>query len=77
MTETIIAALISAGAAILVCVLTQWAAAKKTEALVVYRLEQLEQKVDKHNNLVEKTYKLEGEMKEVQHDICDLKARKE
>ena len=27
--------------------------------LISYRLEQLEQKVDKHNNLVERTYALE------------------
>ena len=41
--------------------------------LTVYRLEQLEKKVQAHNNLVERTYKLEGEMVEVQHDIRDLK----
>lgn len=27
--------------------------------LTVYRIEQLEKKVDKHNNLIERTYKLE------------------
>lgn len=27
--------------------------------LVVYRIEQLEQKVNKHNNLIERTFKLE------------------
>ena len=41
--------------------------------LTNYRIEQLEAKVSKHNNLVERTYKLEGEMVEVQHDIRDLK----
>lgn len=41
--------------------------------LVTYRLEQLETKVNKHNNLIERTFKLEGEMTEVQHDIKDLK----
>lgn len=40
--------------------------------LTNYRIEQLEAKVAKHNNLVERTYKLEGEMVEVQHDIRDL-----
>lgn len=38
-----------------------------------YRIGQLEEKVAKHNNLVERTYKLEGEMQEAQHDILDLK----
>ena len=32
---------------------------RKTVALVTYRLEQLEKKVQAHNNLVERTYKLE------------------
>lgn len=41
--------------------------------LTSYRLEQLEKKVAEHNNLVERTYKLEGEMLECQHDIRDLK----
>lgn len=39
-----------------------------------YRLEQLEIRVQKHNNLIERTYKLEGRMEECQHDIKDLKA---
>ena len=43
--------------------------------LTTYRIEQLEQKVAAHNNVIERTYKLEGEMQEVQHDIRDLKQR--
>ena len=42
--------------------------------LTTYRIEQLEQKVAAHNSLVERTYKLEGQMTEVQHDIRDLKS---
>lgn len=42
--------------------------------LTQYRLEQLEKKVQAHNSLIERTYKLEGQMTEVQHDIRDLKA---
>lgn len=42
--------------------------------LTQYRLEQLEKKVQAHNGLIERTYKLEGQMTEVQHDIRDLKA---
>lgn len=40
-----------------------------------YRIEQLEKKVDAHNKIIERTFKLEGAMTEVQHDIRDLKAR--
>ena len=41
--------------------------------LTQYRIEQLEQRVSAHNNLVERTYKLEGRMNEAEHDIKDLK----
>ena len=41
--------------------------------LTGYRLEQLEKKVDLHNKVVERTYRLEGQMLEAQHDIKDLK----
>ena len=32
---------------------------RKSSALIAYRLEQLEAKVQKHNNLIERTYQLE------------------
>lgn len=43
--------------------------------LTSYRLQQLEDKVARHNNLIERTYILEGQMAECQHDIKDLKSR--
>ena len=45
-----------------------------TSRLTQYRLQQLEEKVNKHNNIIERTYILEGQMLECQHDIKDLKA---
>ena len=42
--------------------------------LTQYRLQQLEDKVNKHNNLIERTFILEGRMTEAEHDIRDLKA---
>lgn len=52
---------------------------KKTTALIVYRLEQLEKKQDKHNTLIERTYKLEEDVaihdekiKVANHRIDDL-----
>ena len=41
--------------------------------LTTYRIEQLEKKVEKHNSVVERTFKLEGEVKELQHEVIDLK----
>lgn len=43
--------------------------------LVNYRIAQLEKKVEKHNSVVERTYKLEGEVRELQHEVRDLKER--
>ena len=49
----------------------------KSQALVAYRIEQLEKAQNKHNDVIERTYKLEGRMAEAEHDIRDLKgARK-
>jgi hypothetical protein len=45
-----------------------------SQKLTQFRLSALEDKVNKHNQLVERTYKLEGQMQEVMHDIKDLKA---
>ena len=50
---------------------------RKSSALIGYRIEQLEKKVDVHNRVVERVFKLEGEMTEAQHDIRDIKARKD
>lgn len=43
------------------------------QKLTQYRLAQLEDKVNKHNNLIDRTYKLEGRMYNAEHDIKDLK----
>jgi len=48
---------------------------RKSAALIEYRLKQLEDKVNKHNSVVERTFVLEGKMNEVEHDIRDLKAK--
>ena len=51
----------------------------KTQALVTYRLQQLEDKVNKHNKLVERMYNLEEkqmvmeeQIKVANHRIADL-----
>lgn len=59
MDSTIISGLISAGVTLAVCLITNSAQHKKTEALISYRLEQLEKKVDAHNNHTTRIYDLE------------------
>ena len=71
--ETIIAAAISAAVTLAVCLVQNHAQAEKTRALLNYRLGELEKKQDKHNNLIERTFKLEGQMTEALHEIRDLK----
>lgn len=84
--ETIISAIISAGAAIVVCLITQNRQAMRLEAqldkqtaLLEQRLGTLSDRVEKHNNVIERTYKLEeltalqGEkIKVANHRIDDL-----
>ena len=42
---------------------------RKSIALIVYRLEQLENKVNKHNQVIERTYKLEEHEAVMQEQI--------
>lgn len=67
--ETIIAAAISGAVTLAVCLITNHAQAEKTRALLDYRLSQLEKKQDKHNNLMERTFRLEGDMEVVHEQI--------
>ena len=75
MSDTIIVALLS-----LVGTLAgSYFASRKSTALIAYRLEQLEEKVNKHNQVVERTYRLEDndklmeeKIKVANHRIDDL-----
>lgn len=84
-----IESLITGAVAIIVCMvnnLCQSRATKeqhdKTIALIDYKLEELTQRVDKHNNVVERMYKLEQQtevqeekIKVANHRIDDLEHR--
>ena len=71
MTEAIIVAILGFAGTLLGSLFGVLAAQKLTQ----YRLSQLEEKVNKHNNLIERTFKLEGRMDEAEHDIRDIKNR--
>lgn len=47
-----------------------------SQKLTNYKIEKLQEEVQKHNGLIERTYKLEGRMNEAEHDIRDLKERR-
>lgn len=67
--ETILAAVISGAVTMVVCLVNNHAQAEKTRALLDYRLSELEKKVDKHNHIVERTFRLEGDMEVVHEQI--------
>lgn len=71
MSEAIIVAILGFAGTLVGSLLGVLAAQKLTQ----YRLSQLEEKVNKHNNLIERTFVLEGQMIEVQHDIRDIKQK--
>lgn len=69
MDATIISALIAAGAAIVVCMVNNHYQQEETRkkhdetiTLIDYRLEQLEKKVDIHNNAVNRLYAVEKQL---------------
>lgn len=45
--------------------------------LTNYRIQQLEKKVDKHNTVIERTYRLEEMMKVANHRLNDLERHEE
>ncbi|MBR6618570.1 MAG: hypothetical protein IKL00_11980 [Oscillospiraceae bacterium] len=77
--ETIIAASISAAVTLIVCLINNHAQQEKTRALIEYKLDALTKRVDKHNNVIERTYVLEKksevqaeQIKVANHRIDDL-----
>lgn len=46
-----------------------------SQKLVDFRLKKLEEKQDKHNAVIERTYKLEGTVTELQHDVKFIKSK--
>lgn len=77
--QTIIAALISSGATLLVCMINNHYQNNRTQALIDYKLTELTKRVDKHNSVIERTYKLEEltalqeeKIKVANHRIDDL-----
>lgn len=48
---------------------------ERHQAVTDTKIDELTRKVDKHNNMIERVYQLEGKMNEAEHDIKDLKGR--
>ena len=66
MSETILVALVTGGLALLGTYLSN----RKSSILIAYRLEQLEEKVNKHNQVIERTYRLEERTELQEEKLC-------
>ena len=48
---------------------------ERHQAVTDTKIDELTRKVEKHNNMIERVYQLEGRMTEAEHDIRDVKGR--
>ena len=78
MTDSVMVALTTGGLALAGTVISNLLTHSKT----IYRIDQLEKKVEKHNNLVERMYIAEGSIKVIEEkqrdfegDLAELKGR--
>lgn len=60
MSETLINGIISLAGVICTAIITN--------SLIKYRIEQLEKKVDKHNTVIERVFKLEQKVEDIEND---------
>lgn len=82
--ETIISSIITGVVALATCLITQGVANRKTTALIEFKLDELTKRVDRHNNVIERTYKLEEQtalqdekIRVANHRIADLEGKVE
>lgn len=69
MSEAIIVALITGAVMLIGNIITAYYQNQKT----IYRIEQLEKKQDKYNNLQERTLKAEQDIKHIYYEIDEMK----
>ena len=68
-------AVIAAAITALFGFLGTYMANRKQTVLSAYRIEELEKKVNKHNDLIDRMYRVEGKVEELQHDVSELKGK--
>lgn len=77
MTSEIIVALISGLCVAIPSILATTSSNKANQRVLLYRLDKMEEKVNKHNQVIERTYVLEEKVRENANNISELKARLE
>ena len=68
MSEAVIIALL----ALVGNIAVSWFANQKSTAVILYRVDQLEAKVNKHNNVIERTYELEKHDATTQQELSNI-----
>lgn len=82
MNEAVISAVITGAFAVVVSLVNSQYQANATRKLIEYKIEELSKRVEKHNNVIERTYKLEElttlqdeKIKVANHRIDDLEKK--
>lgn len=65
----LVGTIISAIVSVVICLITQ----SKTTALMEYRMDKVEEKMDKHNNMIERTFRVEAKIENIEQDVRELK----
>lgn len=73
MNEVVITALISGLSVAIPNIITTLSMSKRNQELINYKIDELSKRVEKHNNLIERTYKIEERLAVIEDDIRDLK----
>ena len=77
MGENLMIALVTGGVTLAVCIINNFLQQSRTRALLEYKLSELTQRVNKHNDLVERTYRLEEKTKELTRRLERLEGKED
>ena len=77
MGENLLIALVTGGVTLAVCLINNFLQQGKTRALLEYKLNELTQRVNKHNDLIERTYRLEEQVKELTRRLDRLEGKED
>ncbi|MBR5791935.1 MAG: hypothetical protein IKY34_02355 [Ruminiclostridium sp.] len=77
MGENLLIALVTGGVTLMVCLINNFLQQSKTRALLEYKLNDLTQRVNKHNDLLERTYRLEEQSKELTRRLDRLEGKED
>ena len=75
--ENLLIALVTGGVTLAVCLINNFLQQSKTRALLEYKLNDLTQRVNKHNDLIERTYRLEEQSKELTRRLDRLEGKED